>query len=267
MKAAAALPVFAIVVLAAALVATADDPKARAIMERVDARDTGETVVSNMEMVLIDRRGNERLRRIRSSTQEVGEDTRQVLFFLYPPDVEGTGFLTYDYESSDLDDDQWLYLPALAKIKRIAATGKSGSFMGSDFNYSDLTSPDLEDYDYKLVKETEVRGHDVWVIEALPRTAKVIDETGYEKSLMLVRQDNHVVVRAVMWVKGGEDLRYLDVKKLEQIDGIWVATEMHMTTKRRKETRHATILRLSNVVLNEPLSDDLFSLSRLERGP
>ena len=139
--------------------------------------------------------------------------------------------------------------------------------MGSDFNYSDLTTLDLEDYDFKLVKEDEVRGDAVWVIEAIPRSTRVVDETGYEKSLLLVRQDNHVVIRAVSWVKGGEDLRYLDVTGLELIEGIWVATQMSMTTKRSGETRHATRLKVSNVAFGQDLPDELFTVHRLESGP
>jgi len=244
----------------------ADEETARAIMERVDARDDGDNAITDMEMVLIDRRGNERVRRIRSFTRDRGEDRLQIMFFLYPPDVEGTGFLTWDYEGSERDDDQWLYLPALHKTKRIASSGKSGSFMGSDFSYADMTSSALDDYDYTLVKETEVRGHPVWVVEAIPRTRQIVDETGYDKSLLLVRKDNDVVVRAVHWVKGGEDLRYMDVLSLELIEGIWVGTEIHMTTKRNRETRHKTVLRLDNVRFNQDLPEELFTVHRLEKG-
>jgi hypothetical protein len=241
-------------------------------MEKVDARDDGDNGIADMEMVLIDQRGGERVRKLRSytrdsATSEHGEVTRQVLFFLYPPDVAGTGFLTFDYDQPETDDDQWLYLPALHKTKRIASSGKTGSFMGSDFSYADLTTRPLDDYDYRLVKETEVNGAMTWVIEAVPRSRKVIEETGYTKSLLLVRQDNYVVVRAVNWLDNGTDLKYMDVKKLEQVDGIWVATEIHMTTKRARKLRHRTVLRLSNVRFNQPLDEQLFTVARLEKGP
>ncbi len=255
-------------------VALADDtptPSARAIMEQVDARDDGDNAVSDMEMVLIGQKGGERVRKLRSYTKDHtgarGEETRQVLFFLHPPDVAGTGLLTYDYDESETDDDQWLYLPALHKTKRIASSGKTGSFMGSDFSYADLTSRSLDDYDYTLVKESEVAGAPVWVIQSVPRSREVIDETGYTKSLLLVRQDNLVVVRAVSWLDNGTDLKYMDVRKLQQIDGIWVATEIHMTSKRGREVRHRTVLRLSNVHFNQKLDEQLFSVARLERGP
>ena len=178
----------------------ADDPKARAIMEKVDARDDGDHQTSDMEMVLIDKKGQKRVRKIHTFSKDKGEDTMRLMFFLHPADVKDTAFLTYDYDDPDKDDDQWLYLPALRKTKRIATSDKSSSFMGSDLNYSDMTSRDLEDYDfsfYEKAKESEVRGKKVYVIWSVPRSKNVIDETGYEKSLVFVRPDIDMVVRAI----------------------------------------------------------------------
>lgn len=251
--------------LAATLPSFADDPKARAIMEKVDARDDGNNKISDMEMILIDKRGNERRRKIKTYSKDFGKDTYNLIFFLAPADVRSTGFLTYDYDDPEKDDDQWLYLPALKKTKRIATSDKSGSFMGSDFNYSDMTSRNIEDYDYKLLKESKVKGVKVWLIEAVPRSDDVIDETGYEKTVAFVRQDNHVVIRLVNWVKGGR-LKYLDVKKLEKISGIWVALETTMTTKAGKKIVHKTVLINSNVSFENNLPDDLFKLRSLEAG-
>jgi hypothetical protein len=94
----------------------------------------------------------------------------------------------------------------------------------------------------------------------------VIEETGYEKSLAFIRQDNYVKVRAVHWVRDGGYLKYMDVKTLERIEGIWVATEIHMTTKKDKETVHKTILKLSDIKYNQNLDDEVFTARRLEKG-
>ncbi len=261
-----ALSSSALLVSLAGAATAADDPKARQIMEKVDARDDGDNGISDMEMVLIDRHGNKRTREIRSRMKDIGKDTRSIMFFISPPDVKDTGFLTYDYDDPDRDDDQWLYLPALRKTKRIASSDKSGSFMGSDFNYSDMTSRDLTEYDFSLLKEDEVEGRKVWLIQAVPRTRKVIDETGYSKSVLFVRQDNYVVVRSVNWVSDSDRLKYFDVKKLELIDNVWVATEIHMTTKQGKNTLHKTVLTFRNVKFNQKHDPDLFTVRRLEKG-
>jgi hypothetical protein len=240
---------------------------AREIMERVDARDDGDKSIQDLEMVLIDKRGAERVRKLRGYGRDVGEDEQSIMFFLTPADVEDTGFLTYDYDDPERDDDQWLYLPALSRTKRIASADKSGSFMGSDFSYADMTERPLDHYQYTLMKETEVEGQPVWQIESVPITEREKDETGYEKSVVFVRKDNFVVVRSVHWVKKGDRLKYFDVKKLEQIDGIWVATEMHMSTRKGDETLHRTRLYAKNVRFGQPLRDDFFTVRQLEKGP
>ena len=244
----------------------ADDVKARMIMEKVDARNDGDNQTADMEMVLIDKKGKERFREIRTFSKDVDADTFRLMFFISPADVRETGFLTYDYDNPERDDDQWLYLPALKKTKRIASSDKSGSFMGSDLNYSDMTSRNLADYDFSLKEELDVQGFPVWLIESTPRSKKVIEETGYSKSLLFVRQDNFYIVRAIHWVNDGGYLKYVDVKRLEQIDGIWMGTEMHVFKKKGNLLIHKTALRWKNVRFNQKLEDDLFTIRRLEKG-
>jgi outer membrane lipoprotein-sorting protein len=246
--------------------ALADDPRAREIMEKVDARDDGDNRTADMEMILIDKRGNQRVRKIATFSKDKDTDELRLMFFQHPADVKDTSFLTHDYDDPAKDDDQWLYLPALRKTKRIASSDKSGSFMGSDLNYSDMTDRNLEDYDFTFKKEMDVKGVKTWLIESTPRSKKVIKETGYKKSLIFVRQDNYVVIRAVNWVKDGGYLKYVDVKRLELIDGIWVATETHVTKKKGKKTAHKTVLKFDNVKFNQKLDYEMFTIRRMEKG-
>ncbi|MDQ7014940.1 MAG: outer membrane lipoprotein-sorting protein [Gammaproteobacteria bacterium] len=246
--------------------ANATELTAREIMQKVQDRDTGDHGISDMEMILIDKKGHQRSRKIRRYSKYQGEDKQTSLFFLTPASVKNTAFLTYDYDDTEKDDDQWLYLPALRKSKRIASSDKSGSFMGSDFNYSDMTDKNLAAYTYKILKEAKVRGDKTWVIEAIPQTKKEIEESGYKKSIIFVRQDNFVGVRALHWVNKGKRMKYLDIKKLQQIDGIWTATEMSMTSKEGKSTLHKTILKFSNVHYNQKLNKTTFSLRGIEKG-
>ena len=246
--------------------ALAEDAEARAIMEKVDARDDGNNQTSDMEMILIDKRGKQRIRKIRSMSKDVGVDTYRIMFFEKPADVKNTGFLTYDYKDENKDDDQWLYLPALKKSKRISSSDKSGSFMGSDFSYSDMTDRNLQDYDFYMKKQMQVEGKDVWVIEAIPRSKDVIEETGYSKSLAFVRKDNYVVIRGINWVDKGNKLKYMEITDLEQIDGIWTPKTIQMTTKKGKTTLHKTILNFSDIKYNQNLDENLFTVRRLEKG-
>jgi hypothetical protein len=244
--------------------------QARTIMAQVDARDDGDRSIADMRMILIDKKGAQRTREVRSFGMDKGDDRYGLMFFLSPADVKGTGFLSYDYEAGEKDDDQWLYLPALKKTKRVAAKDKSGSFMGSDFTYADLTKRRLGDYTYSFYQEqqeAEVYGHQTWVIECLPVRQEVIDETGYTKSILFIRQDNFMVVRAIHFVRNGSFLKYLDVKEMAVVDGIWTGLEIHMTRKKGAETVHQTILTLSNVKYNqESVTEEMFTLRSLEKG-
>ena len=239
----------------------------REIMEKVNDRDVGNRSISEMEMILIDKKGNKRVRKLKSYGLEQGKNSKSLMFFITPADVKNTGFLTYDYDESGKEDDQWLFLPALRKTKRIAAGDKSGSFMGSDLNYSDMSSPDLDLYDYTLMKETEVKGNKVWQIKSVPKTEAEAEKSGYSKSVVFIRQDNYVMIRGVRWVYKKKRNKYLDVRKLEKIDGIWISTEMHVTTKSGKKTLHKTILKQNNIKFNQvEVNENLFTIRRLEKG-
>ncbi len=243
-----------------------ENSQARKIMEQVDQREDGDNRSADIEMILIDKNNNQRPRKIKSFTRDFGEDTYSVLFFLEPTDVKNTAFLTYDYSNPQQDDDQWLYLPALRKSKRIASSDKSGSFMGSDFNYSDMTPINIDDYRFQVLKEIEVRGNPCWVIEAIPRSADIVAESGYKKSLLIVRKDIYFIVRAVHWTDNGNILKYFDATNIKRIDNIWTATDVSMTSKRNKQTIHKTEMKFSNIKYNQNLEENLFTVRRLEKG-
>ena len=236
------------------------------IAQKVHDRDEGDNSVSNMKMILIDKAGKKRVRDLKTFTKEKGEDTLKLMFFLTPADVKNTAFLTYDYENSDKDDDQWLYLPELKKVKRIASSDKSSSFMGSDFTYSDMTSRNVEDYTYKIMKEPTIKGHKTWQMLVTPKSDKTIEETGYTKSIIFVRQDNFVIIQALNYIKAGKKLKYMMVKGLKRIEGVWTVTEIQMITKKGKKMLHKTIFKFSNIKYNQDLDASLFTTRTLERG-
>lgn len=239
---------------------------AREIMEKVDARDDGDNMTSDVQMILIDRQKNQRIRNMKVFTKDKGNDTLKMQFFLSPADVKDTAFLTYDYYEGNRDDDQWLYLPDLHKTKRIATSDKSSSFMGSDFSYADMTRRVLDEWQYKLLKEGEVKGQKVWLIEATPVSDAVRDRYGYLKSVLFIRQDIFMGIRAVHWLKEGKKIKYQENTKIEQIDGVWVATELHMKTTKNKIPLHRTIMKYSNIQFNQDLDENQFTVRILEKG-
>ncbi|MDC9714706.1 MAG: outer membrane lipoprotein-sorting protein [Gammaproteobacteria bacterium] len=241
------------------------------IMQKVDARDDGNSIVSTLQMILIDKHKKKRIRQMRTFSKDINENTEhKSIFFLSPSDVKNTAFLTFDYSDDDKDDDQWMYLPALKKTKRIPASDKDGAFMGSDFSYADMTDKNLDDYHFKLLKESAIKRKDgknpVWVIQSLPRNKAVIDETGYTKSILYIRKDNHMLVRAKFYLKKASRVKYMDVRKIKKIDDIWIATQTTMTTKSGKKTLHKTILNNRDIKINIAIDDEMFSVRRIEKG-
>jgi hypothetical protein len=129
-----------------------------------------------------------------------------------------------------------------------------------------MTRRVLDEWTYKLLGEREVRGHKAWLIEALPANETIRDRYGYTKSVVFIRQDIFMAVRGVHWVEEGDKLKYFDMTELEQIDGIWIGTELHMKTAKGKQTLHQTVLRFHDVKFNQDVDENVFTVRRLEKG-
>ena len=166
-----------------AMAISPDETDAAKIMKAVQDRTTGDKVKSRMVMLVKDDAGRERKRVVQSRSMEFAGGTKQLIVFEAPAEVRNRGVLSVDYDAGDKDDDQWLYLPSLKKSTRISSSDKSGSFMGTDLSYSDMTSQDPSEYTYKIVAQSvQIDGEDCWQIEARPKTERTKTETGYVKS-------------------------------------------------------------------------------------
>jgi len=108
------------------------------IIENVYNRPVGDDMQGDLTMTLTNSRGENRVRKIKQFTKDLGKIEKKIMFFQYPADVRNTSFMTWGYDEAGKDDDQWIYLPALKKVKRISSDSKSNYFMGSDFSYDDL---------------------------------------------------------------------------------------------------------------------------------
>jgi hypothetical protein len=117
----------------------------RDIMVRVDNRDDGETQKAKMTMTLINKVGDKRIRKVVSYRKDYGKDSKAMMIFASPGDVRGTGYLSWEYDDQNKDDDRWLYLPALRKIRRISGSSNSDYFMGTDFTYDDMGDRNVDE--------------------------------------------------------------------------------------------------------------------------
>jgi len=245
-----------------------DSTDATAIMRAVEARDKGDKIVSRMKLVVEDSRGRQRVRAVQNRALEFAGGTKQLMIFEHPADVRNTGLLSIDYDDGAKDDDQWLFLPSLHKSTRISSSGKSGSFMGTDLTYSDMTARDPANYDYKILEQsTQVGGDDCWLIEARPKTAKEKEETGYVKMQLWVSKEKTLMVQGKMWVREGKKIKYLKFGDFEKIDGIWMVKKISAKTVRNKKVESTTVITMEEVKLNQPgVTEKDFTQARLEQG-
>lgn len=252
----------------AAVTVTPDETDPAKIMQAVHDRYDGDKMKARMTMTVVDRSGAQRVRQVRSRSMDFPEGTKQLVQFESPADVRNTGLLTIDYKDGKKTDDQWLYMPASREMMRISSSDKSGSFMGSDLSYSDMTRESPDQYDYTLLKQSSaVRGEDCWLIESRPRTDKAKDETGYIKSKVWVSKSKLIPIQAKHWVRQGKKLKFLKLMDLKQIAGVWIAHKILAMTKQNKTVLSKTSLVFSNVTLNsKDVSDKDFTQRRLEQG-
>ncbi len=230
------------------------------IMQKVKDRPDGDNRKSTMQMELINKRGKKRNRSVVSYSMDIGKDKKSIMFFLSPADVKGTGFLTWDYDNPDKDDDRWLYLPAMKKTRRISGTSaKKDYFMGTDFTYDDMGSRNVDEDTHKLLREENLDNYDCWVIESKSKDPKDM----YSKKVSRIRKDCLFARKVEFYDKMGNLLKTLTISDIEKIDGFWTAQKMHIINH---QTNHQTILLMSETKYNIKIDENLFTVSSLEKG-
>ena len=253
-----------------ALPSDVNDPKA--IMDAVDQQPDGDRSVSRLMMTIRDKDGRERVRVVSSKSIKFKEGTKQLMRFESPADIRGTGMLSIDYDDGNQDDDQWLFLPSLHKSTRISSGEKSGSFMGTDLSFSDMTKADPKQYTYKMLKSSvkvklDGQAEECWLIESRPATAKTKKETGYLKSHVWVSKAKLLPIQIKSWVREGKKLKYIQFKEVKKIDGLWTPHMIVARTKKGKTTESTTILHFTKMAYNQSsVTEDLFTQSQLEQG-
>ncbi|PID80899.1 outer membrane lipoprotein-sorting protein [bacterium DOLZORAL124_64_63] len=235
----------------------------REIAQRVHDRPEGDSRYSEMTMRLISKKGKERERRLYSWSMDVGDrhqDSKMLMFFDYPADVRGTGFLAWNYDEIGKDDDRWLYLPAMKKTRRISgSSAKRDYFMGSDFTYDDLGSRNVDEDDHTLLREEERDGHLCWVVESVSKDKRDI----YARKVSWIRQDCLVPLRVEYYDRHDHLQRELVLSEVEQVDGYWLAKRLHMTNVQKKTQ---TILEIQSPRYDLDLEENSFVVGKLPKG-
>lgn len=211
--------------------AEVDITDADAIMQHVDQVYEGKHLVSTVKMTMINKKGDTRTREAisyRKNFGSKGEERRTFLVYKRPANVDGTSFLTYDYPDADKDDDQWLYLPSLRKVRRISASDRGDYFLGTDFTYEDIKkSGKLENADFNfkhLGQETIIvneQSIDAIKIDATPKNHDLVKELGFSGSQLWINPENWIIVKVDYQDRKGRPLRTYTASNITMIDGVW----------------------------------------------
>lgn len=238
------------------------------IMDRVFKRADGDHAVKRVKLTMKDQLGHERQRDLQMLDLDFKEGTRRLIFFEAPADVRNVGLLTYDYDTGQKDDDQWLYLPSLRRSTRILSNKKSDAFMGSDFSYSDMTKDDPAQYDLELREASaKVGDEECWVIEERPKNEKYKEETGYVKKLVWVSKSKLLTIQLKGWLTQGQKLKYIKLEDLRQLDGIWTSMRLTARTVQNETMLSETVLSVLEASYgSSAVSAEQFTQGRLERG-
>ncbi|QGY47585.1 outer membrane lipoprotein-sorting protein [Maribellus comscasis] len=235
----------------------------REIIQKVKDRPDGDTRSSEMTMQLINKRGSIRERKVISYSMDFGrnmKDRKTLMFFRYPGDVKGTGFLTWDYDEIGKDDDKWLYLPAMKKTRRISgSSAKKDYFMGTDFTYDDMGSRNVDEDDHKLLQEENLDGYICWVVESTSKDSRDI----YSKKVSWIRKDCLIAMKVEYYDKNKKLHRELKMSDIEKADGFWLAKKMDM---KNVQTNHQTIILIEDPKYNIPIDENSFTVVNLEKG-
>lgn len=241
------------------------------IMRKVDNRDDGRTIIAGIRLttyryakkdgknVAIETPRIKRLEFVKKDYGPREKDHKSVSIVLEPKSERGIGFLQYDYAEVGKDTDQWMYLSALGKVKRIVAGNdnepKTGSFFGTEFNYEDMEAYLLDDYTYKLLGSEVYRTHDCWVIQALPVPRKAL-KSNYSRAMIWVDKKRDLILKSVLFNRNGKKNKKVYYADIVTIDGILVSKKITMNniiTKRR------TVMEYERIAVNRAVEDIFLS--------
>jgi outer membrane lipoprotein-sorting protein len=255
----------AITFLLAALLAlpaggqTSDERGLEIATER-DARDLGfADFTAELTMTLRNRHGEESIRSLRSQTLEQTDDgDKSLVVFDSPADIDGTALLTFSHKTGD--DDQWLYLPALKRVKRISSSNKSGPFVGSEFAYEDISSQEVEEYTYKYLRDEVIDGHDAFVIEQYP----VDPKSGYTRQVAWIDKEEYRLLKVDFYDRKDAHLMTLTFSGYQRyVDRYWRPDRMEMVNH---QTGKSTLLVWTDYRFRNGLADADFNRATLARA-
>jgi len=222
----------------------------------MDNRKSPTDISSDMNMEITNKKGRKRTLKVKSISKDNSE--KQILWFLSPADDKGIAYLKIEHKNKD--DEIRLWLPAFKKIRRISAKKKADSFMGSDLSYEDMTSRQIEDYNFTIIKEDNINNQDCYLMKSEPKKGI---KSEYSKHLTWVTKDKYLPVKEESYdnenkLLKAKSFKYANLNSFDLVSEIFVENMQKKTN---------TLLKLSNLRVNTNVKDNLFQEKNMKRLP
>jgi outer membrane lipoprotein-sorting protein len=229
------------------------------IMQKVSERADGDEMEGTLTMTLLNSKGGERVREIKQYIKDFGAVEKKIMFFLKPADVKNTSFMNWSYTDETKNDDQWIFLPALKKVKRISSDSSGDYFMGSDFTYDDLGDRKVGDDTHTVLRTEMLEGLECYVVESVTKD----EDYMYYKTVTWVVKDRWYGLKKEFYDEDEDFLKTLTLLNVEQINGFWIITGTEM---KNDQKNHMTRMEFKGVKVDAGISDSKFSERMMKRG-
>lgn len=242
------------------LAAQTAEEKGLQIAKQIKQRDMGwQDSVAEMSMILRNAQGQETERKMRTKTLEIQDDgDKGLTIFDQPRDVSGTAFLNFSHALEP--DEQWMYLPALKRVKRISSRNKSGPFMGSEFSFEDMSSFEIEKYTFKYLRDETYEGREVYILQQVP----VDKHSGYTRQLVWVDKERYIALKIEFYDRKDSLLKTLHLYEYTlYLDKYWRAMRSEMINAQNGKSTELTI---HSLVFKSGLEDREFNKNALKRA-
>ncbi len=251
-----------LITLALMFTATLSAQSGYDIMKKADEVAEPKTSSSTAILTIHSKKGSDRIREVIMKSKDYGDVEKSVIVFTTPKDVAGTGYLTFDYDEEDKDSDNWLYMPAMKKTRRIASSGSEGegSFMGTDFTYQDMGDRSLNKYDYKLLGEETVDGVACYKVECISKAHTEKDP----RYISYIGKADYILRKCEFYDRQDTLHRVLTCTDFTTIKGFTTAQKMKMENV---QSGTWSLIETKNIQYDEEdIDDSLFTVAALEKG-
>lgn len=234
------------------------------IMQKNAAANKVKNSLSSATFTLIKQDGAERVRKVSGYTRLAsnGSDNMRLVRFVSPADIKGTATLLMEH--ADTEDDIWIYLPALGKVRRLSAANKKSAYVGTDFSYGDIVGYKIAEWQHRLVREEELGGEPCYVIESLPANERVRESSGYGKRVSWIAKSHFMSLRVDMWDLSLQPLKTIINSAIAPAGepGKWQAMASEASNL---QTGHKTRIRVDEFKANQDVPESLFTVKELEK--